>query len=48
MDLKNLVIELRRKVDLLQNTQTVFVNSEPSNPKTNSIWIDKGTSKFWD
>lgn len=48
MNIDNLVIELRRKVALLENTQTVFVDSEPRSPKTSTIWIDSGTSKFWD
>lgn len=47
-DIQNQIIALRRKIDLLQNTDVVF-NTEPRNPGRNTIWVDTTaqSTKFW-
>lgn len=49
MDQKNLIIELRRRVNALETQQNVFVDVEPRSPKTNTVWVrSNGTTKYWD
>lgn len=49
MDLQALVFQLRNQVAALQNEKTVFVNSEPKTPTTETVWVNTGgTLKVWD
>ncbi len=50
MDQKNLIIELRRRVNALETTQNVFVDIEPKSPKTNTVWVRSGSweTKYFD
>lgn len=49
MDQKNLIIELRRRVNALETQQNVFVDVEPKNPKTSTVWVrSNGETKYWD
>lgn len=48
MDIKNLIIDLRRKVELLETTPTIFVWTEPKQPTTQTVWVrPDGTTSYW-
>ena len=48
MDLANQIIQLRRKIDQLENTNVVF-NVEPRNPNTQTVYVNSanGETKYW-
>lgn len=50
MDQKNLILELRRRVNALENQQNVFVDVEPKTLKTNMIYVrsDTWVTKYFD
>lgn len=48
MDQKNLIIELRRRVNAIETNQSVFIDVEPKNPKTSTVWVrTNGDTKYW-